>query len=200
MSHIDNIYSWENYSQIDADWAVKMDLKNLVDSLFLEEEVHKLEREHGKESQALDVSTKEDSQELDELKKGKYLTEFIELIKIARPEIDSFYDDVKKYLKEDDFPARKLAELREKDWAKGTTAIFVQQKDELDYIEEEHLKDRTLYKMDPGHPRRDFIAALLQKVAKDHFPNDPERWGDRQKLYDLSQKIEKNLLPNLNSQ
>ncbi len=179
MSQIDNIYSWENYSQIDADWAVKMDLKNLVDSLFLKEQVQKLEKEHEyqRENQA----------------------KLIELLKEVRPKLDSFYDAIKKYLKEYDFPTRKLAGLTEKEWAEGTVHIFIQQRNKLEpLIKEEYLKDKTLYKVDPGHPRRDFTRRLLQEIVKNRYPENSKWWGDSEKLYALSQKIKRNLLPNLN--
>jgi hypothetical protein len=114
----------------------------------------------------------------------------MDLIHQARAETDRFYDAVKTYLKEYDLPTRMLAQLEEKEWAEGAVTVFLQQKaeHELKYIKEEHLKDTTLYKLDPGHPRRDFISALLQKIVKDHYPNNPEWWGDRQELYQLSKK------------
>jgi len=192
LSQIDNIYSWKDYSLPDIELVTKKVLKALVGYLYLEEEVQKLEREHGKESQALDVSTKKGSQELTDLKEEEYLKdpELIELLKKARFETDVINDDKNDIIKELKPSGYNLADM-EKNLKERLIAAFEDRTEhqKFKFMKKKYLEDPKIYKEDPPHPKRYFVGNLLKKIAKDkeHYPKGIKGKGNYEKLYELSE-------------
>lgn len=175
LSKIDDIYSWKNYDLPDPEAKGKRILNDLVDSLYIEEEVQKLKKKDDveqKESQALDVSPEKDSLQLADLKKEEYLKNpaIIKLVKEAKNEIDIIHNALVRNV---GFSGRKDLDHVE-DLKEEAIETLTNQNNAFIFIRREYLKDRNLFSnmlASPGHELRYFKGTLLQKVVKDQTGN-----------------------------
>jgi hypothetical protein len=125
-------------------------------------------------------------------KKEEYLKdpELIEMLKKARFETDTIYDDVKDTMAQLKHSGYHLADIEKKLKEKIVEAFEDLTKyQEFKFMKKKYLEDQKLYEGDPAHPKRYFVGKLLKKIAKDkdNYPKGIKGKGNYQKLYDLSE-------------
>ena len=165
LSKIDDIYSWKNYDLPDSDTQAKKVLDELVNSLYLEEEVLKIS------PQIKGLPQVTEKQKMDQIKKDSTKSEslkaFTGLAEKASKEIGIIWNAMMKHLKsiKVEFDNSKPSELQQ-----VSIDILNDPEYKFTWVKEKYLKDSNFFTemRDSSQPKRYFREHILQQIIKEN--------------------------------
>jgi|GEM_PF-4475618 len=85
-----------------------------------------------------------------------------DLIQKAKPEIEIIYSAMKREVGFSGHVLEPEIKLQQK-----AEEVFTKRKNNFKLIKSDYLKDQSIYILNPGQPKRDFVGRLLKRIVKD---------------------------------